>query len=325
VTSARNYSSIAASAALTSGCSNVDTTIQVDTTSGFPSVPFLLTIDKDRVAEELVLCTAIVGLALTVTRGYDGTSATAHTAAAIVKHVVAGVDLQDAGNHVGDSTLHWNSTNTDTLELPWQFSKPGVICTGLTTGTPTTISSAGPTSILAGPASGRRVIKNILITGAKGATVTVTAASVNIAKFMFPNGSGDPAKNTVSLTLALPIANGESVTATVASGAATFTPVYADRSGTSFTRLGLVSGSTTGNIIASGTARTITQLWIANCDASTTATGSVLRAGTTIIDSVSLIAGAVCSFDDPFTITNAQALTYSGDSATALTYFAVGI
>jgi hypothetical protein len=97
VTSARNYSSIAASAALTSGCSNVDTTIQVDTTSGFPSVPFLLVIDKDRVAEELVLCTAIVGLALTVTRGYDGTSATAHSAAATVKHVVAGVTFRMPG------------------------------------------------------------------------------------------------------------------------------------------------------------------------------------------------------------------------------------
>jgi hypothetical protein len=287
MTSARNYSSIAASAALTSGCSNVDTTIQVDTTSGFPSVPFLLTIDKDRVAEELVLCTAIVGLALTVTRGYDGTSATAHTAAATVKHVVAGVDLQDAGDHIGNSTLHWNSTNTDTLELPWQFSKPGVICTGLTTGTPTTISSAGPTSILAGPASGRRVVKTILITGAKGAVVTVTAASVNIAKFTFPNGN-DPAKNTAALTLALPIANGESVTATRLVWGGNVHPVYVDRTDTSFTRLGLVSGSTTGNIIASGTARTITQLWIANCSTSTTATGSVLRAGTTIIDSVSL-------------------------------------
>jgi hypothetical protein len=325
VTSARNYSSIAASAALTSGCSNVDTTIQVDTTSGFPSVPFLLCLDKDRVAEELVLCTAIVGLALTVTRGYDGTSATAHSAAATVKHVVAGLDLQDAGNHIGDSTLHWNSTNTDTLELPWQFSKPGVICTGLTTGTPTTLASAGPTSILAGPASGRRIVKTILVTGAKGVVVTVTAASVNIAKFTLPNGTTDPAKNTAALTLALPIANGESVTATTSGGSATFMPVYVDRTDTSFTRLGLVSASTTGNIIASGTARKITQLWIANCSTTTTATGSVLRAGTTIIDSVSLAPGAVFSLDDPFTITNAQALTYSGDSTTALTYFAVGI
>jgi hypothetical protein len=324
VTSARNYSSIAASAALTSGCSNVDTTIQVDTTAGFPSVPFILCIDKDRIAEELVLCTAIVGLALTVTRAYDGTSAIAHTAGATVKHVVAGLDLQNAGDHIGNSTLHWNATNTDTLELPWQFSKPGVYATGITTGTPTTISSAGPTSILAGPASGRRIIKNILITGERGATVTVTAASVNIAKFDIPNGTGSPAKNTAALTLALPIANGESVTATVGSGAATFTPIYVDRTDALFDRRGLTSGSATGTIVASGTARTITQLWIANCG-SIAATGSILRAGTTIVDSVSLEAGGVFSYDDPLTITNAQALTYSGDSTTALTYFAVGI
>jgi hypothetical protein len=40
MTAARNYSNTAASAVLTSGASAVDTTIQVDTTSGFPSVPF---------------------------------------------------------------------------------------------------------------------------------------------------------------------------------------------------------------------------------------------------------------------------------------------
>jgi hypothetical protein len=39
VTAARNYSSISAAATLTSGCSNVDTTLQVDTVSGFPSCP----------------------------------------------------------------------------------------------------------------------------------------------------------------------------------------------------------------------------------------------------------------------------------------------
>jgi hypothetical protein len=123
-----------------------------------------------------VLCTAIVGLALTVTRAWGGTSAATHSAAATVKHVFTGTDAQDAGDHVGDSTLHWNSTNTDTLELPWQWSKPGAIVTGLTTATPTTLASAGPTSILAGPASGRRVVKQILITGAAGVTCTVTAA-----------------------------------------------------------------------------------------------------------------------------------------------------
>jgi hypothetical protein len=125
MTAARNYSNTAASAVLTSGASAVDTTIQVDTTSGFPSVPFILVLDKDRVAEELVLCTAIVGLALTVTRAWGGTAAATHSAAATVKHVFTGTDAQDAADHVGDSTLHWNSTNTDTLELPWQWSKPG--------------------------------------------------------------------------------------------------------------------------------------------------------------------------------------------------------
>lgn len=324
MTAARNYSNIAAAATLTSGCSNVDTTLLVDTSSGFPAVPFVLVLDKDRAAEELVLVTAILGPALTVTRAWGGTPAAAHAAGASAKHVFTGTDAQDAADHIGNSSLHWNSTNTDTLELPWQWSKPGVYVTGLTTGAPVTISSAGPTTILSGPTSGRRVVKQILVTGAKGATITVTAAGVDICKFTFPNGTGDPTKNTAQLSLALPIANGESVTATVASGAATFMPVYADRAGSALDRRGLVTGATTGTIVPAGTAWTITQLWIANTG-SVPATGSVLRAGTTIVDSVSLPAGAVFDLDDPFTITNSQALTYSGDSTTALTYLAIGI
>jgi hypothetical protein len=90
MTAARNYSNIAAAATLTSGCSAVDTTIQVDTTAGFPSVPFILVLDKDRAAEELVLVTAMVGLALSVTRGWGGTSAATHPAGASVKHVFTG-------------------------------------------------------------------------------------------------------------------------------------------------------------------------------------------------------------------------------------------
>jgi hypothetical protein len=324
VTSARNYSSIAASAALTSGCSNVDTTIQVDTTSGFPSVPFLLCLDKDRVAEELVLCTAIVGLALTVTRGYDGTSATAHTAGATVKHVGAGVDFQEAGNHVGDSTLHWNSTNTDTLELPWQWSRPGFITTGMTTGTPTSVS-AGPTTILAGPASGRRIVKHILVYGPPAAVFTLSVASTTLTTQQLDSTSTSAAV-LAPLPVCIPIANGENLQATVSSGPCVFTPVYGDRSDTLLDRRGLLSSSSSSstNIVASGTARKFSQIWISNPN-NATATAELLTDTSSHTGVLTLPARTLITIDDPLTITNAQALKGKADGTHAITFLAVGI
>lgn len=324
MTAARNYSSVAAAATLTSGCSNVDTSLQVSTTSGFPSVPYILCLDKDRVAEELVLVTAVVGSTLTVTRAYGGTTAVSHSAGATVRHVFTGVDAQEAADHVGNSTLHWNSTNTDTLELPWQWSRPGAIVTGMATGAPTSVS-AGPTTILAGPASGRRIVKHLLVSGPPAAVFTLTLASTTLTTQVL-----DPLSTSASvlapLPVCIPIASGENLQATVSGGPCLFTPVYGDRTDTVLDRRGLLSSSSSSstNIVASGTARKFSQIWISNPN-NAAATAELLTDTSSHTGVLTIPARTLITIDDPLTITNAQALKGKADGTHAITFLAVGI
>lgn len=324
MTAARNYSSIAAAATLTSGCSNVDTTLQVDTVSGFPSLPYILCLDKDRAGEELVLVTAAAGTTLTVTRGYGGTTAASHSAGAAARHVFTGVDAQEAADHVGNSAPHWNAANIDTLELPWQWARPGFITTGLATGTPTSVS-AGPTAILAGPASGRRVVKHVLISGPPGAVFTLSVAGTALTTQQLDSTSTS-ASVLAALPVCIPFANGESLQATVSSGPCVFTPVYGDRADALLDRRGLLSSSSSSstNIVAAGTARKFSQIWISNLN-NATATAELLTDTSSHTGVLTIPPRTLITIDDPLTITNTQALKGKADGTHAITFLAVGI
>jgi hypothetical protein len=116
----------------------------------------------------------------------------------------------------------------------------------------------------------------------------------------------------------------ETITATVTGAAATVTAGYADRTTTDVDRFGLVSSSGSGTLISSGTARTITHLWVGNPSTSTAATGTVAIAGTNLITTLSIASGGLYDLSVPLPITNAQAVTYAGDGVTALTFMAAG-
>lgn len=92
----RFYSNTAVSTTLSSSINNVDTSITVGATTGFPgSFPYTLVLDPDTPSEELVKVTSAIGTTLTVVRGQDGTSATAHSTPAVVKHVVSAQDFAE--------------------------------------------------------------------------------------------------------------------------------------------------------------------------------------------------------------------------------------
>lgn len=118
---ARNYSSTAQQTTLASGITSGATSIQVTATTGFPSVDFVLALDADTAQQELVLVTAVAGTTLTVTRGYDSTTAVAHDAGAVVRHSHAGIDFRDSRTHEAATTAHGatgavvGTTNTQTL------------------------------------------------------------------------------------------------------------------------------------------------------------------------------------------------------------------
>jgi hypothetical protein len=98
----RYYSAVAQDTTLTSGITPSSTTMTVSGTTGYPSsYPFVLAIDYNTSTEELVTVTNVSGLTITISRAYNGTTAVAHNAGAVVRHVITAQDLTDAQNHYG--------------------------------------------------------------------------------------------------------------------------------------------------------------------------------------------------------------------------------
>lgn len=99
----RFYSSIAAETTLVGGITNSATSITIASATGLPaSFPYTLALDYESASEELVDVTAAAGTTLTVTRGVDGTSGTAHGNGARVRHVSSGRDFRDSRDHEND-------------------------------------------------------------------------------------------------------------------------------------------------------------------------------------------------------------------------------
>jgi len=95
----RYYSAIAQDTTLTSSITNTSTSMVVGATVGYPSTPFVLAVDFNAASEELVLVTAISGTTLTITRGFNGSTAVSHNTGAAVRHVITAQDLTDAQTH----------------------------------------------------------------------------------------------------------------------------------------------------------------------------------------------------------------------------------
>ena len=100
----RYYSATAVDNTISTGISAAATTITLAAIpSGYPASgnPFVLALDYNMSSEELVLVTSYSGAVITVTRGFNGTTAQSHNAGATVRHVIVAQDLTDAQTHIG--------------------------------------------------------------------------------------------------------------------------------------------------------------------------------------------------------------------------------
>jgi hypothetical protein len=116
----RFYSSIAAVTNLQVTANPGDTSIQVASSTGWPgSFPYIVSLDYGSATEELVLVTSGGPSNFTVTRSYDGTSASTHNAGAVVRHVSSAIDFTDSRTHEASTTgVHGISgTFVDTTSL----------------------------------------------------------------------------------------------------------------------------------------------------------------------------------------------------------------
>ena len=98
----RNYINGAPLLLLSAGVTTGDVTLTVSSTTGYPSTPFLITLERATANEEVCLCTGKTSTTFTVTRGYDGTTAKAHSISAAVEHTTAAIDYNEANAHIND-------------------------------------------------------------------------------------------------------------------------------------------------------------------------------------------------------------------------------
>lgn len=97
----RYYSNLAAEMQLTASVNSSETVLALSGVAGLPATfPFTLVVDVGTASEEVVTCTGLTGLSATVTRGADGTSATAHGSGSKVRHMLTARDLSEPQVHI---------------------------------------------------------------------------------------------------------------------------------------------------------------------------------------------------------------------------------
>lgn len=109
----REFSGAVEETSLTAGISDSDTSITVADGSSYPtgdSNNFVIVINKGFSSEEKVLCSDRSGNTITaVQRGYDGTSASAHTSGEKIDHVLDAIAVQSMNNTTfNNSILLWS-------------------------------------------------------------------------------------------------------------------------------------------------------------------------------------------------------------------------
>lgn len=101
----RNYSNITNVGTLSGAVGTGDTTLPINGGwSNLPSFPFYIIVDRGNATEECMLATGGNATALTVTRAYDGSSASSHGTNATVEVAVLAEFFTKADNHVEAST-----------------------------------------------------------------------------------------------------------------------------------------------------------------------------------------------------------------------------
>ena len=121
----RKYSSRAQQTTLSSAITSTDTTMVVGSGSNLmggktpsASQTYTVVIDPDTALEEIVdVSNYASGNTLTIARGIDGSTGVAHSAGAVIRHMVVGRDLQEANDHIENVTTAHGLTVANVVTL----------------------------------------------------------------------------------------------------------------------------------------------------------------------------------------------------------------
>jgi len=224
-----NYSNTAVETTLVNPLTDSSATCALVSTSGFPvSYPYTLAIDYATASLEVVTVTGLVGGALAITRGQDGTAAQAHDAGAVVVHACVARDLYNPQVHMdADGNVHGVGVSADVVGT----DTTQILTNKTISGASNTLSSIADGSITALSAS--------KLTGSFGSGTFVSAADATVpltatgtataTAHLLDCKKGADVKASVAADGTIASAAGISATTSVAAG----TQVYAGGTGDS--------------------------------------------------------------------------------------------
>jgi hypothetical protein len=230
------YSSTAIDTTLSIGIGSADTSMTVQSTTGFPtSYPYTLAVGYDTSSEELVDVTNASGNVLTIIRAVDSTTAQSHAAASTVKHVICGRDLRESQTHIDStSSVHGltssdgNIVGTDKTQTLTAKTLTSPAINGATLGGTTTnsgtISGGTITATTAATLATSRNINGVLFNGSADVTVPAAAGTLTGGTL----ASGVTASSLTSFGSGATI-NGATIDAASTIGGVSGTTLAADR------------------------------------------------------------------------------------------------
>ena len=241
----RKYSSRSQQTTLASAITSSDTTMTVISGSQLmggktptSTETYTVVIDPDTANEEIVdVSNYSSGNTLTITRGRDGSTAVAHSAGAAVRHMIIGRDLQEANDHIENTTTAHGITLANVVKTT---------DTGVVTSTMIADGTIVNADINTSAAIAATKVSGTAVTQADTGTVTNTmlAGSISPSKV---TGTAITAADTGTVTSTM-IADGTIVNADINTSAAIASTKI---SGTAVTQAD--TGTVTSTMIADGT------------------------------------------------------------------------
>ena len=219
----RQYYGAATPTTITSSITTSSSSVVIAAYTGWPTGSFSLVIDPGLSSEEKILATSqTTGTITFTTRGYDGTTASAHNAGAVIYPVPTAIDFDEANAHTVATTGVHGVTGAVVGDVDIQT----LTNKKLSDSTTSFIDSTDATKVL-----------KIDVTGTTGITGTLTSAFTTAKTLTLPDATdtlvGKATTDTLTnKTLTSPIINTPLISSTYTAKTAAYTFVSGDEGNT---------------------------------------------------------------------------------------------